>query len=115
MQAPVCHFINCHIAGCIVFSMSYYINSYPKQMTYCCGGFTKEQTLELCYIAYPWAQEMIDSGECTKEEQDEGFLENPVMFPFPWENWTYYNSQPKPTFKRLKKWVESRVHITGRC
>ena len=78
-------------------------------------NFSKEQILELCYIAYPWAQERIDSGEVTKEEEDEGFLENPVMWPFPWENWTYYNSQPAPSYENLKKWVESRVHITGRC
>ena len=109
MQHGVCHFINCHIAGCIVFSMSYYINSYPKQM-----NFSKEQILELCYIAYPWAQERIDSGEVTKEEEDEGFLENPVMWPFPYENWLY-NNQPAPSYENLKKWVESRVHITGRC
>ena len=32
MQHGVCHFINCHMGGCIVFSMSYYIDSYPKQM-----------------------------------------------------------------------------------
>ena len=55
---------------------------------------------------------MIDKGECTKEEQDEFYMENPVMWPFPWENWLY-NNQPAPSYKNLKKWVESRVHITA--
>ena len=76
------------------------------------AGFTKKQILELCYIAHPCAQDMIDKGECTKEEQDEFYMENPVMWPFPWENWLY-NNQPAPSYKNLKKWVESRVHITA--
>ena len=49
-------------------------------------GFSDEQILELCYIAHPWAQEMIDKGECTKEEQDEFYMENPVGI-----NWSYEN------------------------
>ena len=77
------------------------------------SGFTKKQILELCYIAYPSAQEDIDNGMYTKEETDEFYMENPVLWPFPYENWTYSNRQPKPTFKQLKKWVESRVHITA--
>ena len=76
-------------------------------------SYSKEQILELCYIAYPWAQEMIDNGEFTKEEQDESFLDNPVMFPFPYENWLF-NNQPAPLYENLKKWVKSRVHITER-
>tara|TARA_X000000368_G_scaffold340698_1_gene278966 strand:- start:286 stop:543 length:258 start_codon:yes stop_codon:yes gene_type:complete len=78
------------------------------------SGFTEEQVLELCYIAYPWATEQIESGESTKEENDEFFLETCLLHPFPWETWTYYNTQPKPSFESLKAWVESRVHITSR-
>tara|TARA_B100001057_G_C22716447_1_gene897929 strand:- start:836 stop:1072 length:237 start_codon:yes stop_codon:yes gene_type:complete len=76
--------------------------------------YTKEQILELCYIAYPWAQERIDSGEVAKEEEDESFLDNPVLWPFPYENWLMHD-QPAPSYENLKKWVASRVHITGRC
>ena len=78
------------------------------------SGFTEEQVLELCYIAYPWATEQIESGESTKEENDEIFLETCLLHPFPWETWTYYNTQPKQSFESLKAWVESRVHITSR-
>jgi len=68
-------------------------------------SFTQEQILELCYIAYPWAEK----DEC----QDEFFMESPFMWPFPWENWMN-GLQPEPSFENLKVWVESRVHITGR-
>tara|TARA_R100000406_G_scaffold78494_1_gene59377 strand:+ start:106 stop:324 length:219 start_codon:yes stop_codon:yes gene_type:complete len=68
-------------------------------------SFTQEQILELCYIAYPWAEK--------DEWQDESFMESPVMWPFPWENWMN-GRQPEPSFENLKAWVESRVHITGR-
>ena len=53
--------------------------------------FTEEQILELCYIAYPWASK--------SEEEDELFMENPVMWPFPYENWMY-GSQPAPSFRK---------------
>ena len=98
-------------------SMIHYVRKYVNQhfgSTIKMTGFSDEQILELCYIAYPWAIKEIESGECTKEEQDEGFLENPVLYPFPWENWSSHNIQPKPSFKSLKAWVESRVHITSR-
>ena len=62
--------------------------------------FTKEQILELCYIAYPWAVK--------SDDEDELFMENPVMWPFPYENWMD-GSQPAPSFENVKVWVQSRL------
>ena len=64
-------------------------------------SFTEEQILELCYIAYPWASK--------SEEEDEFFMENSCMWPFPWENWVY-ESQPAPSFENLRVWVQSRLN-----
>ena len=68
-------------------------------------SFTQEQVLELCYIAYP---DVVKSAE-----EDESFMENPVLWPFPYEDW-FMGYQPVPSYENLKKWVQSRVHITGR-
>ena len=62
--------------------------------------FTEEQILELCYIAYPWAVK--------SDDEDELFMENPVMWPFPYENWMD-GSQPAPSFENVKVWVQSRL------
>ena len=57
--------------------------------------FTDEQILNLCYLAYGWERD---------EETDEMFLDSPVLFPFPYENWlfgggivpTYTARTPRP-------------------
>tara|TARA_B100001113_G_scaffold303115_1_gene262876 strand:- start:276 stop:491 length:216 start_codon:yes stop_codon:yes gene_type:complete len=64
--------------------------------------FTDEQILNLCYLAYGWERD---------EETDEMFLDSPVLFPFPYENWLY-GGGIVPTYEQVYSWVDSRKEIT---
>ena len=64
--------------------------------------FTNEQILNLCYLAYGWERD---------EETDEMFLDSPVLFPFPYENWLI-GGGIVPTYEQVYAWVDSRKEIT---
>tara|TARA_Y100000748_G_C15289898_1_gene407960 strand:- start:132 stop:347 length:216 start_codon:yes stop_codon:yes gene_type:complete len=64
--------------------------------------FTDEQILNLCYLAYGYERD---------EETDEMFLDSPVLFPFPYENWLF-GGGIKPTYEQVYAWVDSRKEIT---
>jgi len=64
--------------------------------------FTDEQILNLCYLAYGWERD---------EATDEMFLDSPVLFPFPYENWLF-GGGIVPTYEQVYAWVDSRKEIT---
>ena len=53
-------------------------------------------------MAYGWERD---------EATDEMFLDSPVLFPFPYENWLF-GGGIVPTYEQVYAWVDSRKEIT---